>query len=365
MKRRRARMHGTVLDEASVKENELPEDDNETVPTDATANDTNVPEEGSPPLKKRSISHNEGEQQSEDNNQNKESHEDSDTEDEVPLVTKTITKPEELLDKLSVTLDEAKNYFFELKQRHENLIATDEWLQIRRYRLTASRFYRAVGPDPIQQQAMVRTLGTWPLPEADPHAGSRSGIRLEGRAREAYERVTKTSVKEVGIVISPEIPYLAGSPDGLVEMASGKRILLEIKTFLIPGKGTIEERFKQKPEIKAQVMGAIALVRDILPDISSCDVFFWSPSKCETIRIHYDEKYWKQLHKRLRYFYFTSFLTMWMGWTAVCRDNEIDDLPFMDYLHVKKYRSHRQKSKKDFMITFSESDDELEEKNDE
>lgn len=111
---------------------------------------------------------------------------------------------------------------------------SDEWLQERAGKLTASRFHDVIATrrdgKPLQarqdymlQLAFERTAGA-------PRQGinSRSlewGSELEDFARESYELESGDLVTSVGFVIHPTHSFIGGSPDGLV----GNDGLIEIK----------------------------------------------------------------------------------------------------------------------------------------
>ena len=60
------------------------------------------------------------------------------------------------------------------------------------------------------------------------NSATRYGDKTDPEARCAYETSTGNKVLQVGLVVSPKIPWLACSPDGLVQCNSTWK-LLEIK----------------------------------------------------------------------------------------------------------------------------------------
>jgi len=247
-----------------------------------------------------------------------------------------VTTADQLLASFAVTQEEALRLFYDLKQRDDNLRPTPEWLRMRRYRLTSSRFFMAV----IEDKELLSIMATWPLPEAAPGNETKYGIQNEGRAREAYEEMTKSKVREVGVLISPDVPWLAASPDGVVD-DNGTLGLLEIKTSSHVRRGGLVELMKKRPHIKAQIMGSLRLIRDVVPGITWCDLFLWSPRFHEVLRITYDEEYWQKLYRKLHRFYFNSFLNLWAGWTDIKKRLNRSSLLFTSYLHQRQYRQHR------------------------
>jgi hypothetical protein len=99
-----------------------------------------------------------------------------------------------------------------------------EWYEIRRGKITASRFGVVVngGVDGWNTYLEEVRYG-W---TADFQSeGMQWGIRNERGARSTYELVTGAEVTEVGFLIHPEFPNVGGSPDGLV----GDDGMIEIK----------------------------------------------------------------------------------------------------------------------------------------
>jgi len=108
---------------------------------------------------------------------------------------------------------------------------TEEWFEARRGKFTASRVYDLI-PGPrggsaaldnyIMEVALERVTGY--TEEGFFSQDMQNGIDREGTARALYEAQYE-SVTEVGFILHPDIPYLGGSPDGLIEIDGG----LEIK----------------------------------------------------------------------------------------------------------------------------------------
>ena len=110
---------------------------------------------------------------------------------------------------------------------------SNEWLLARCGRITASRADMLMartksGPSASRANLLallaVERITGQPV-ETYQNDAMRRGTEIEPIARVAYEMRFGTLVEEVGLIIHPEMPYVACSPDGLL----GDDGMLEIK----------------------------------------------------------------------------------------------------------------------------------------
>ena len=111
---------------------------------------------------------------------------------------------------------------------------SDEWFQARMGRLTASRVYDAVkktakgnyyaARDTYMAELIAERISNKPMPSYKSWA-MQWGIDQEGPAKEAYQLLKGTAVKDCGFIKHKGIPWFGGSPDGLV----GDEGIIEIK----------------------------------------------------------------------------------------------------------------------------------------
>ena len=110
---------------------------------------------------------------------------------------------------------------------------SDEWLQARAGRVTASRVADLMaktksGPSASRANYMAQLISerlTGQPAESFTNAAMRHGTETEPEARAAYEMLTGADVVEVGFIPHPSIDGFGASPDGLV----GDDGLIEIK----------------------------------------------------------------------------------------------------------------------------------------
>lgn len=113
---------------------------------------------------------------------------------------------------------------------------SQEWLNCRKGRLTASKFHEAITATGAQSSSLYGYIGEicaewlgYPKNQFVTHAMS-EGTRLEPQARLAYEFLTGTDVQQAGFVAIDDSRHSAGaSVDGLV----GSDGMIEIKCPLL------------------------------------------------------------------------------------------------------------------------------------
>jgi len=173
------------------------------------------------------------------------------------------------------------------------------------------------------QANLVADLTASALPEASAARALQYGVIHEEEARLAYvhfRRQEATSadaacslqVREIGIFIMPEEPWLAGSPDGLCFEADAPVGLLEVKTSR---SWKSFENIQLPVDWLYQVQGSMRIASSALGiAICWCDLFLWTPQKFECRRIAFDAALWDTvMFPRLRSFYFDIFLPKLTG----------------------------------------------------
>ncbi|CAE8633021.1 unnamed protein product [Polarella glacialis] len=219
---------------------------------------------------------------------------------------------EDILASLQVT-DEDVQLLLAAPQRYADGRAHKVWLEGRRNRLTASRFASACGAQGARGGRRAAVGWMLSLPEASPSQASRFGIQNEGEAREAYlswrrEGAPNVEVREVGLCVWREEPWLAGSPDGVCFEVGKPTGLLEVKTARYWNEAF--ERDELPVDWTYQVHGCMKLASAALGEsITWCDLFLWTPEQQACRRIDFDENLWlKVMFPALRCFYFEHFL---------------------------------------------------------
>ncbi|KAF4529895.1 hypothetical protein B566_EDAN016161 [Ephemera danica] len=127
------------------------------------------------------------------------------------------------------------------------LASGGKWLALRRNFLTSSRFGEVCKLRPTTR--IGRLVGSV-LNNCDDNNASRYdknvhllyGVNTEETAKEKLEEVLGVEIEKCGLVIDPDIPYLAASPDGKI----GDDALIEIKCPSVARDMTINEGIEKK-----------------------------------------------------------------------------------------------------------------------
>jgi len=160
------------------------------------------------------------------------------------------------------------------------------------------------------------------LPEGEPSNAHRFGVRCEEVARQAYVQERRKAgreadppyvieVREVGVCAWEQEPWLAASPDGIVCENGVPCGLLEVKTARFWTDEAEERLWRNMPcDWVYQVQGGMRLASAALgTQLAWCDVFLWTPQRCECRRLAFDAELWEgSIFPQLRSFYFERFL---------------------------------------------------------
>lgn len=224
---------------------------------------------------------------------------------------------EEWLQQLQVSEQEAAEWR-QQPQRLRNGQANLDWIRGRRHRLTASRFALAAEASvPGNMDAAKKVVTDMLLlPEAIHGGNSKFGIGSEGRARGEYKNMRLQrlrrqeketfGVREVGLCIHLQEPWLAASPDGLVK-EKGEVGSLEIKCCRHESQMFSIDPIDQK--FYDQMIGQMAVMSSCLrKEVGWCDFFVWCPYAYGYRRLAFDKEYWfDKLLPKLRAYYFGMY----------------------------------------------------------
>lgn len=222
---------------------------------------------------------------------------------------------EEWLAKLEVTPEQAATIV-----NYEQ--GSADWLQSRVGRITSSNFGAAIGTNKYTSPRALLKQMLWG--EFKGNAATRWGTENEDVARDEYIQIIKDqikngdfngqddplvdiAVKECGLVINPERPWMGNSPDGLITFtyASGKTEvgLLEIKC---PYKKEFYTPDPVPSYYFAQVQGTMGNMR-----LPWCDFVVWTPTGVQITRVPFDQAFWDTtLLPGVTRFYFDQYVPL-------------------------------------------------------
>ncbi|KAM7307843.1 uncharacterized protein ISCGN_011479 [Ixodes scapularis] len=187
------------------------------------------------------------------------------------------------------------------------------WHESRRMRLTSSMVKRIpilASTDP--SKAVKDILH----PSFRGNQATEHGRRSEPKARRKFMLDHHCTVRQTGLVVCPELPWLAASPDGIID---GIDALLEIKCpnvlncedLLNSGKydikkngnGIFELQPKGKNKFYYQVQFAMHCTGKTV-----CHLYVWSEGHDEVVVVPYNKDFMKCHLQRVKNFYFKSLL---------------------------------------------------------
>lgn len=228
---------------------------------------------------------------------------------------------EEWLAKLDVTPEKAAEIV-----NYEQ--GSAEWLQSRVGRITSSNFGAAVGMNKYTSPRSLLKQMLWG--EFKGNAATRWGSENEDVARDEYIQIIRDQiaqgdfaahddplvdiqVKECGLVINPQRPWMGNSPDGLITMTyqSGKSEvgLLEIKC---PYRKEFYAPDPVPSYYFAQIQGTMGNMQ-----LPWCDFVVWTPTGVQITRVPFDPDFWQDtLLPGVTRFYFDDYLPL-----ALAKDN--------------------------------------------
>jgi len=221
---------------------------------------------------------------------------------------------EQFVSRLAVTQEKA-----DIISNYEQ--KSEDWLDARKGRITASNFGSAIGKNKYQSRRGLLKQMLWHTFRGC--AATRWGCEKEEVALDVYvntkqidiasaarvadlenatdeekdEIVTDLWVEERGLVINPERPWMGNSPDGIVHTtyASGRKelALLEIKcpfkkTFYPPEPEP--PNYPVPPQYMCQIQGTMGNL-----GLPWCDFVVWTPTETQITRVPFDPNFWNDI----------------------------------------------------------------------
>jgi len=179
---------------------------------------------------------------------------------------------------------------------------TDAWFEARKNRLTGSVYGAAAGHNKYMSPRKLLMELLWSSFKGN--KATQHGTKYEPVAAKAYETfITQHEKKKCvfyypGLVVSPDHPWIAGSPDGL-PLLGMMHILLEIKCPFYRSSYPFIPHYYYD-----QIQGIMGILR-----LPYCDFFTWSLECIQIRRFAFDRSYWERvLFPRLRSFYMDEYL---------------------------------------------------------
>jgi putative phage-type endonuclease len=169
---------------------------------------------------------------------------------------------------------------------------TPEWFDARAGKMTCSRMAEAVGLIGSRRRLWRELTGR----EGGIVANARmtDGINCEQIAVALYEQVRRTTILPAGFVTHPSLPWIGGSPDGLVKLLNhqaGPDGGLEVKCpvnmyFIVP------------EYYMPQIQGLMEVC-----NLGWWDFMAWTPDSYAITRVYRSQSYWQALYEAISDFW--------------------------------------------------------------
>ena len=218
------------------------------------------------------------------------------------------------------------------KETH-NQSQSNKWFKLRSGRITASRLHAVLHTNSSKpSQSLIKQLC---YPEAFKFTSKATcwGCEHEKTAQELYVKSMSSchenfQIRDSGVVISSDYPYLGASPDGIVSCSCCGIGVNEIKCPYCKRDNSINEAVEDKKFCVQSVSGKLALDRNhayyyqmqqqlqICKEVLDCqygDFVVWTEKEIFIERILPDNKFWEDNIPRLDYFFETCILPEIIG----------------------------------------------------
>jgi putative phage-type endonuclease len=197
---------------------------------------------------------------------------------------------------------------------------SQEWLDARRFCITASQFGSAAGVSPYQSRETLLVDKLWNTFKGN--AATDWGTFHECHAKETFCAWLKDFMGEKHFVFREENlmkfsaePWMAVSPDGLVEYEDG----IDLVEFKCPAflRNTADHPYSKwpnnvPPQYLAQIQGIMGYLNTNLKEssqrIKRCWFVVWQPHQTWITLISYDQEYYSSMHATIKDWYFKELL---------------------------------------------------------
>ncbi|XP_076732995.1 uncharacterized protein LOC106676253 isoform X2 [Maylandia zebra] len=223
-----------------------------------------------------------------------------------------VCSEEELLHlkSLSVTLEMAHK----IEEATREQSSSSEWHQLRRPRVTASRFREVCH---VRGQSSAESLAERILKGTRQTADMRRGTEMEPAIAAEYSRLMNVNYSPCGLVIHPIAPWLAASPDGVV-FDPNEYPQFGFVEFKCPNvQNFIDCKYVQMecgtPKLKKshayywQVQGQL-----LISGMQWCDFVVWAQEDYLVQRIYMDIDVHNAIREKADYFFFYIYMPRYL-----------------------------------------------------
>ena len=167
---------------------------------------------------------------------------------------------------------------------------TAEWKKKRRSMVTASECAAVLGQNKYDtpQKILMRKLG---MTVFKGNKFTQHGQDMEAAAIARYEVETGHTVETFGLMVSPDEPWLGGSPDGITQCGRIVEVKCPVTREIVPG------------EIPRQYMAQVQQLMHITGLEVADFVEMKGPEEFQIVEVKRDPDWWNTHEKKLREFH--------------------------------------------------------------
>ncbi|XP_023217990.1 uncharacterized protein LOC111620309 [Centruroides sculpturatus] len=209
----------------------------------------------------------------------------------------------------------------------KNIVQGDPiWNTERSFRISGSKCYSLYTFNSCNIEDWTKKIRSLYFNSFAGNEATRYGLSHENVAREKYMKDTGTNVVEVGLVILPQLPWLAFSPDGIVFQHGKPSHLLEIKCPLLAVTSSFQDlitskkknfltgdnhngyQLKKKNPYYGQIQLGLALL-----NMEMCHLYVYSKHESALIiQVKKDNEFINDMLENLRKKYFLYILPLFV-----------------------------------------------------
>ncbi|XP_060846320.1 uncharacterized protein LOC132925982 [Rhopalosiphum padi] len=215
------------------------------------------------------------------------------------------------LDKLSLSESQIKILEMRTRRQHQ----CEEWCIERKKRLTASIFGKVCKMR--DKTSHAKTVNDILFGTFTGNAATRYGIANEVIAKEQLEDLLKTKIQSAGLVVDKNIPFIAASPDGILDDESLVEIKCPASAKELAPEDAIQSKkikycsikdgtlyLKRNDNYYYQVQGQLHISQK-----TYCYFCVWTPKGLMYEKIKRDDDFWKNnMETKIKTFYLENLL---------------------------------------------------------
>lgn len=232
-------------------------------------------------------------------------------------IRKDKIKPSEFYDKFVERTTEQCAQELKAPQRSE------EWLEARKYCITASQFGSAIGCNPYQTPDSLVAEKVWYTFQGN--VACDWGTEHEPHAKESFcqwisnsNSIQNFQFKEENLMKFSDMPWLGVSPDGLITYFNTKtnQIQTDLVEFKCPAylRNTMNHPYAKHPnnippQYNAQMQGIMGFLNHHNYHIQQSWFVVWQPHQTWITKVPYEQTYYEEeLYPKVKDWYFLKYL---------------------------------------------------------